>query len=108
MVQALAASLHGREFRSFQLSLDDHMEDRLPRVAAPTLVVRGQHDPICRAPWVEEVARLLPDGRLVLIPGVAHTLVFTAPEQLAAVSRQFLHDEQASEPGPPPPVETAE
>jgi hypothetical protein len=43
-----------------------------------------------RAARAEEVARRLPDGRLVLIPGVAHTLVFTAPEQLATVSRQFL------------------
>jgi len=34
-------------------------------------VVRGQCDPICR-------------------PGVAHPLVFTAPDQLAAVTTQFL------------------
>jgi len=81
---------YARVLRTFQLGLDDHLEDKLPRVAAPTLVVRGQHDLICREPWAEEVARRLPDGRLVLIPGVAHTLVFTAPEQLATVSRQFL------------------
>jgi pimeloyl-ACP methyl ester carboxylesterase len=52
--------------------------------------VRGQHDPICRADWAAEVARLLPDGRLAEIPGVAHTLAFTAPAQLAAVTRRFL------------------
>lgn len=85
---------YGRVLRTFRLELLDRLEDQLPRVAAPTLVVRGQHDPICREPWAEEVARLLPDGRLVLIPGVAHTLVYTAPEQLAAVTRQFLCDGQ--------------
>ncbi len=79
-----------RTLRTFQYSLDDRPEEKLPGVIAPTLVVRGQHDPICRPPWAELVARRLPDGRLALIPGVAHTLVFTAPGQLAAVTQQFL------------------
>jgi len=57
---------------------------------APTSVVRGQYDPICCDAWVAAITRYLPDGRLVLIPGVAYTLVFTAPEQLVAVTRVFL------------------
>ena len=36
------------------------------------------------------MAGLLPLGRLVEIPAVAHTLVYTAPQQLAEVTRQFL------------------
>ncbi len=99
-----------RALQSFRLSLLDRVEDKLPRVAAPTLVVRGQHDPIARASWAEEVTGLLPDGRLVVIPGVAHTLVYTAPEQLATVARQFLLGPSATSsrcgpssiiPGPP-------
>jgi pimeloyl-ACP methyl ester carboxylesterase len=82
---------------TFQHSLNDRPERKLSRVTAPTLVVRGQHDPICRAAWAEEVTRLLPDGQLVLIPGVAHTLVYTAPEQLAAVARQFLRTSASCE-----------
>lgn len=77
---------------TFRLGLLDHLEDKLPRVTAPSLVVRGQFDPICRQTWAEQVARRLPDGRLVLIPSVAHTLVFTAPEPLAAVARGFLQE----------------
>ena len=79
-----------RSLRTFRLSLLDRPEDRLARVSVPTLVVRGQHDPICNAGWAERVAGQLPNGRLVVIPKVAHTLVFTAAEQLAAVTRQFL------------------
>jgi pimeloyl-ACP methyl ester carboxylesterase len=78
-----------RVLRTFHLGLLDRLEDQLPRMAAPTLVVRGQHDPICRERWAEEVAGLLPCGGLVIIPGVAHTLVYTAPEQLASVTKQF-------------------
>src|SRR5918911_1358680 len=56
--------------------------DLAARHPAPVLVVRGQCDPICRAPWAAEVARLLPNGRLVEIPAVAHTLCFTSPVEL--------------------------
>ena len=86
----MASDAYARVLRTFRLGLLDHLEDKLPRVKAPTLVVRGQHDPICREAWAEEVARRLPDGRLVVIPGVARTLVYTAPEQLATVTRQFM------------------
>jgi pimeloyl-ACP methyl ester carboxylesterase len=99
-----------RTLRTFQYSLDDRPEDKLPAVRAPTLVVRGRFDPICCALWAEAVTRGLPDGRLVVIPGVAHTLVFTAPEQLAAVTRQFLRplrvDPVAASPYHPPSAAT--
>jgi 2-hydroxy-6-oxonona-2,4-dienedioate hydrolase len=41
---------------------------------------------------VEQVADGLPDGRLVMIPDVAHTLVFTAPVELTEASRPFLDE----------------
>jgi pimeloyl-ACP methyl ester carboxylesterase len=82
-----------RVLRTFHHSLRDRPEHKLPRIAAPTLVVRGQCDPICRATWAEQVARCLPHGRLVKILGVAHTLVLTAAEQLASVTRQFLRED---------------
>jgi len=81
-----------RAIWTFRASLRDHLEDKLPHITVPVLVVRGECDPICPAAWADEVARHLPDGRLVEIPAVAHTLVFTAPEQLASVTRQFLHE----------------
>jgi pimeloyl-ACP methyl ester carboxylesterase len=84
-----------RVLRTFQYALDDPIEAKLPRIAAPVLVVRGGRDPICRPDWAERVARLLPRGRLVVIPGVAHTLVDTSPLELERVCRPFL-DEAAS------------
>lgn len=56
------------------------------------MVVRGEHDPIANQRWCEEIARLCPQGHLVIIPGVAHTLCYTAPVELAAVSRSFVKE----------------
>jgi 2-hydroxy-6-oxonona-2,4-dienedioate hydrolase len=84
-----------RVLRTFHYSLKDHIEDHLPHIEVPVLIVRGQRDPICGADWAERLTRLLPRGRLVEIPRAAHTLVYTAPADLAAVTRSFLADEIA-------------
>jgi pimeloyl-ACP methyl ester carboxylesterase len=81
-----------RVLRTFQHSLNDHIEDQLPRIEAPTLIVRGECDPICRAEWARHLAGLLPKGRFAEIPRVAHTLVYTAPLELANVTRSFLSE----------------
>ena len=57
---------------------------------APVLVVRGEHDPIANQSFCETIARLCPRGKLSIIPGVAHTLCYTAPVQLAQVTREFI------------------
>ena len=81
-----------RMYWSFQEQLTDRIEDKAPRIQAPVLVVRGEHDPIANQRWCEEIARLCPQGQLEIIPGVAHTLCYTAPVQLADVSRSFLSE----------------
>ena len=68
----------------------DRVEEKLPRVRTPVLVVRGQCDPICQQHWAEEVIHRLPHGRLIVIPGVAHTLVYTSPLELARVTCPFV------------------
>jgi pimeloyl-ACP methyl ester carboxylesterase len=81
-----------RTLQTLRYALADPVVEKLPKVAAPTLVVRGSRDPIAPPPWVEEMVRLLPRGRLVVIPGAAHVANYTAPEQLAAAVRAFLKD----------------
>jgi pimeloyl-ACP methyl ester carboxylesterase len=81
-----------RMYWTFQYQLHDRLEDKLPRVQAPVLVVRGAEDPICNQRWCEEMVRLLPHGQLVVIPEVAHTLVYTAPCELVRVTRPFLDE----------------
>jgi 2-hydroxy-6-oxonona-2,4-dienedioate hydrolase len=81
-----------RLFQTARYFWQDRVEEKLPQVHAPVLVVRGQRDPICRQRWVEEVIDRLPHGRLVVIPGVAHTLVYTSPLELARVISPFLDE----------------
>ncbi len=101
----------GRVLKTFRYSLEHPLEDRLEQIQVPVLVVRGSRDPICRHGWAEEVAERLPRGRLVIIPGVHHTLVFTHPVELARVCRPFLAGEEPPASIPQlarPPQPTAE
>lgn len=79
-----------RMLRSFFIQISDPIEEKAPRIVAPVLVVRGEHDPIANQEWCERLARLCPRGELALIPDVAHTLCFTAPVPLAEVTRRFV------------------
>ena len=79
-----------RSLRTFRFAARDRIEDTLPLVRAPTLVVRGARDPIVSQGWAEEVTRLLPDSRLVVIPGAPHTLNYSTPRAFVRVLRPFL------------------
>jgi 2-hydroxy-6-oxonona-2,4-dienedioate hydrolase len=79
-----------RVVETMQMALADRIEEKLPYIRVPTLVVRGQQDPVVPQPWAEEVVNLLPDGRLVVIPGGGHTLNYSRPLELARVTRAFI------------------
>jgi len=79
-----------RSFRTFRHALDDPVEQSLPMVRVPALVVHGSRDRISPRAWAEEVARLLPEGRLVVLPGAPHAANFSAPETFARAVRSFL------------------
>jgi pimeloyl-ACP methyl ester carboxylesterase len=83
-----------RVLATFRHALADRIENKLPRLQAPTLVVRGARDPIVPQRWAEEAARLLPRGRLVVVQGAAHTMCFTSPHELARVVHQFLEEDR--------------
>jgi pimeloyl-ACP methyl ester carboxylesterase len=66
-------------------SLRDRIEQKLPHVTLPTLVVRGANDPIVPQRWAEEAAALIPGGRLAVVPGARHVVNYTHPRELAAL-----------------------
>ena len=76
-------------------ALRDRIEEKLPRIPMPALVVRGGEDAIVPQRWAEEAARLLPNGRLVVIPGYAHGVERVGAPTLAQVLRPFLDESLA-------------
>ena len=85
IVRALAHYVAGKDFPLLGAQ---------PTWTAPGMKLRAST--VNRMPrYLEELVRLLPHGQLVVIPEVAHTLVYTAPCELVRVTRPFL--DEASE-----------
>jgi len=74
-------------------ALADRIEERLPHIRQPTVVVHGGNDRLISLRWAEEVAALLPHGRLLVVPDGSHAVPYTHPELVAGVVEQLLADE---------------
>lgn len=75
------------EFRSM---LEYRMEDRLAELAAPMMLVRGEHDPICPDRWLDRAARLSRTDQVAVIPWWGHAVNYSAPDALVAAIAPFL------------------
>lgn len=82
-----------RILRTLRYALADPLEKKLPGLGMPAFVVRGGRDPVVSEPWTEKVCRLLPRGRLAVVPAAAHALQFSHPGELAALLTPFLDEE---------------
>lgn len=76
--------------------LRHRLEDRLPSISCPTLVIRGARDPMFPSAWADAAVRLLPRGRLCAIPGGTHTLNVVNPLALARAILSFVGAEGSS------------
>ena len=77
-----------RMVQQLRRTVDDPIETKLPNVQAPAL--RGRNDQCLSQAWAEQVTRLLPDGRLIVVEGAAHNVHYSAPEVTARVIAAFL------------------
>lgn len=68
----------------------DRIESRLRDVGVPVVVVRGTRDRLCPHDWAAGVVAAPPRGRLVELPGAAHLIVQTHPDDVGAIIRQVL------------------
>jgi 2-hydroxy-6-oxonona-2,4-dienedioate hydrolase len=71
-------------------ALRDRIEDKLPLVAVPSIVIHGSRDPLSPARWCEHAARLLPEGRLITIDGAAHAAHWSHPAETVAALEPLL------------------
>jgi 2-hydroxy-6-oxonona-2,4-dienedioate hydrolase len=75
-------------------TLADRIEDRLPLIERPTVVVYGEDDGFVGREWAERATSLLPRGRLVVVPSEPHAVHYTRPDLVAGVVRDLLVEER--------------
>ena len=92
--------LRARPFRllaTLRYALADHIEEKLPDIVAPTIVVCGAHDPVVTVAWAAEAARLVglssqgaAGATLSVVPTAAHALPYDDPATFAALIDAFV------------------
>ncbi len=80
----------GRMLRALRHAVDDAIEDKLSALTCPVLLVRGERDRIAPQEWLDELQRRRPRSGLAVIPGAAHTVVYSRPAPLARIIIDFV------------------
>ena len=77
-------------FTSLNVMMDHKVEDLLPLISTPTLVMRGSQDWVCPRPWVEDVARRIPGAQFTEVPGHGHEAMIRSAEPVLDLVESFL------------------
>lgn len=77
-----------RTMLGFMLRPD--IRDELPGVVAPTLIVTGEYDAALSPSLSREMQFLIPDARLVVLPGVGHSSTLEDPDGVTEALDVFL------------------
>ncbi len=75
--------------------LDHDTSDRLPEIAAPTLVLAGGRDPTARPPLCRAVAELIPGARFEVMEEEAHQPFQEVPDEWNARVDAFWREVEA-------------
>lgn len=67
----------------------------LHRIDAPTLVACGDRDPFTPVGQASDLARVLPDASLLVVPGCGHEVLGERPEVFGAALASFYRDSEA-------------
>jgi pimeloyl-ACP methyl ester carboxylesterase len=87
-------AIAGMDARAYVAAVDAcfgvRIADRLPRIAAPTLVVWGERDRKTPRPLSERIAREIAGAQLAVVPDAGHLSVVDNPDGFAAVTVPFI------------------
>ncbi|MCL4871047.1 MAG: alpha/beta hydrolase [Anaerolineae bacterium] len=76
----------------FQMMPQVDLVYRLPRIAAATLVISGDKDPIVPPTQSEIIASRVPNSQLVMMPGVGHLPMMERPQQYNQIISTWLNE----------------
>lgn len=89
-VQQLLRSDPASYMRSFAIYLTTDLGDRLHGIRAPTLIVTGEHDQGASPRMAMAMYSRMGNATVKILPGLRHSLLVEAPEQVSAVLQDFL------------------
>jgi pimeloyl-ACP methyl ester carboxylesterase len=71
--------------------LNDDIRVNLPKIKCPTLVLRGENDPIAPQQWVKQVAHLIPKSKFAVIKNGSHSVNYAAAKPLTKSILDFVY-----------------
>ncbi|UNK70823.1 alpha/beta hydrolase [Microbacterium sp. H1-D42] len=77
--------------RKMRATIVHEPEKAYPRVHVPTLVLRGQRDPLATTTWCREIVDAVPHARLAEIPDHGHGTLISDSGLAAEKIRDFVH-----------------
>ena len=69
--------------RTLPAMVGHKLEEALPRVACPVVLMRGERDPIAPTDWLLRLADANPNATVVEVPDVPHVLMYSRPAETA-------------------------
>lgn len=86
-----------RFFKTLRAALADRIEEKLPEISAPTIIISGARDPVVTVAWSAEAARLVgissrgsAGATLSVVKTAAHALPYDDPQSFASLIRDFV------------------
>ncbi len=75
---------------AYRVLAESDLAGRLSEIAAPSLVMTGEADVGSTPRMAKVIADRIPDCRLHILPGLKHSVLLEAPDQVAEAMRAFL------------------
>ena len=77
------------------------LEEELPKISCPTLIVWGAHDQLVSVKDAERLEELIPDSRREVFERTGHVAMLERPERFNRLLRDFLAEERGAAASPP-------
>jgi len=81
---------------TFAVYVESETSPWLPGLHQPTLVLTGENDVSCGPRLNRQMAAALPHSELMILPGLRHSILMEAPDQVAAPMLAFLRRRSAA------------
>ena len=83
-------SLPAYVYRYLKYFADYDATDFLKRIKVPTLIVVGEEDKVTPPEYSREIAKLIPNSKLVIVKNAGHLILYEKHEELNKIIEEFI------------------